>query len=93
VDFSEVWLALDQITSLQVALKNYAPGTGLDDEGIKLFTQEFSLVYDLNHTNLLKPSYYDYFDRMPFLVLPYCEQGSCLKLIGRMSEKEIGTDV
>jgi serine/threonine protein kinase len=87
--FSEVWLALDQITSLQVALKIYAPGTGLDDEGIKLFTQEFSLVYDLNHTNLLKPSHYDYFDRMPFLVLPYCEQGSCLKLIGKMPEEEM----
>ena len=86
--FSEVWLAVDNFTSTQVALKIYAPGTGLDNEGIKLFTQEFALVFGLNHTNLLKPMHYDYFDRMPFLVLPYCEKGSCQHLTGKMSEQE-----
>ncbi|MDR0546377.1 MAG: protein kinase, partial [Dysgonamonadaceae bacterium] len=86
--FSEVWLAVDNFTSTQVALKIYAPGTGLDNEGIKLFTQEFALVFGLNHSNLLKPMHYDYYERMPFLVLPYCEKGSCQRLTGRMSEKE-----
>ncbi|MDH8701080.1 serine/threonine protein kinase [Dysgonomonadaceae bacterium PH5-43] len=86
--FSEVWLAIDNFTSVKVALKIYAPGFGLDNEGIKLFSQEFSLVFDLNHSNLLRPSHYDHFERMPFLVLPYCEQGSTLKMAGSMSEEE-----
>ena len=49
--FSEVWLAEDGMTSLEVAVKVYAPGTGLDTEGIKLFSQELSIVYNLNQTN------------------------------------------
>ena len=57
--FSEVWLALDKLTDVKVAIKIYAPGMGLDDAGISLFTQEFSLVFDMNHTNLLHPTYYD----------------------------------
>jgi serine/threonine protein kinase len=86
--FSEVWLATDNFTSVKVALKIYAPGFGLDNEGIQLFSQEFSLVFDLNHSNLLRPTHYDHFERMPFLVLPYCEQGSTLKMVGRMNEDE-----
>ena len=87
-DFSEVWLADDTLTSLKVALKVYAPGGGMDEHGVQLFSTEFSLVFNLNHSNLLKPTYYDTFERMPYLVLPYCEQGSAANLIGRMSEKD-----
>ena len=35
--FAEVWLAEDDLTNVQVAVKIYAPGTGLDDNGIKIF--------------------------------------------------------
>ena len=83
--FSEVWLADDTLTSLKVALKVYAPGGGMDEHGVQLFSTEFSLVFNLNHGNLLKPTYYDTFERMPYLVLPYCRQGSAASLIG---EKE-----
>lgn len=38
--FSEVWLAQDKLTDVKVAIKIYAPGMGLDDAGISLFTQE-----------------------------------------------------
>jgi hypothetical protein len=86
--FSEVWLADDRLTSTQVALKFYASSVGLDDEGIQLFIREFSLLSDLNHSNLLKPSHYDHFEKMPFLVLTYCENGSALKLINRMTEEK-----
>lgn len=86
--FSEVWLANDTLTSLKVALKVYAPGGGMDEHGVQLFSSEFSLVFNLNHSNLLKPTYYDTFERMPYLVLPYCELGSAASLIGQMREED-----
>jgi serine/threonine protein kinase len=86
--FSEVWLATDTKTGIQVALKVYAPGGGVTEAGVQIFAQEFSLVFDLNHTNLLKPSYFDTFENHPYLVLPYCEAGSIAKLIGEVSEQE-----
>ncbi len=85
--FSEVWLAQDTRANIEVAVKVYAPGQGLDDAGISLFTQEFSLVFDLNHTNLLRPTYFDCWERMPFLILPYCRHGSAFAYLSP------GTDI
>lgn len=85
-NFSEVWLAKDTKTDIEVALKIYAPATGLDDAGLNVFAREFSLVVNANHKNLLKPLYYDSCDRKPYLVLPYCKQGSIMKLVGKFSE-------
>lgn len=87
--FSEVWLANDTKTGLKVALKIYAPGVGMDDDGVQLFMQEYSLVYNLKHPNLLRPSHFDDHNRMPYLVMPYCERGSAQRLIGKISEEEI----
>ena len=87
-NFSEVWLAKDTKTDIQVALKIYAPATGLDDAGLNVFAREFSLVVNANHKNLLKPLYYDSCDRKPYLVLPYCEQGSIMKQVGKFTEQE-----
>jgi hypothetical protein len=87
-NFSEVWLAKDTKTDIKVALKIYAPATGLDDAGLNVFAREFSLVVNANHKNLLKPLYYDSCDRKPFLVLPFCEQGSIMKLIGKFTEAD-----
>jgi hypothetical protein len=86
--FAEVWLVTDKLTALKVALKIYAPGAGMDDLGVKVFSTEFSIVFNLNHNNLLKPSYFDTFDQMPYLVLPYCEAGSIARLIGVIREPE-----
>jgi len=85
--FSEVWLANDTVTNIQVAVKVYAPGTGLDEAGIKLFTQEFSLVFDMNHTNLLRPTHFDSWERMPYLIMPLCKNGSAFKYV--ISEERI----
>ena len=79
--FAEVWLAEDKLTGVQVAVKVYAPGTGLDENGIKIFTQEFSVVFDMNHTNLLRPTHYDCYERMPYLIMPYIKNGSAFKYI------------
>jgi len=89
--FAEVWLAEDVLANIKVAIKIYAPGVGLDDAGITLFTQEFSLVFDMNHTNLLHPTHFDCWQRMPFLILPYCQHGSAFKFVSpgnQISEEE-----
>lgn len=88
-NFSEVWLARDVKTEVKVALKIYAPATGLDDAGLNVLAREFALVVNANHKNLLKPLYYDTFERKPFLVLPFCEEGSIMKNIGKMSEADV----
>lgn len=87
-NFSEVWLAKDTKTDIPVALKIYAPATGLDDQGLNVFAREFSLVVNANHKNLLKPLYYDSYDRKPYLVLPFCQKGSILKDVGQFSEEQ-----
>lgn len=87
-NFSEVWLAKDTKTNIQVALKIYAPATGLDDAGLNVLAREFALVVNANHKNLLKPLYYDSFDRKPFLVLPFCKEGSIMKNVGKFTEND-----
>jgi hypothetical protein len=86
--FSEVWLVEDAKTTMIVVLKIYASGTGLDEDGTTLFCKEFSLVYNFNHSNLLKPTYFDVYDRRPYLILPFCERGSTLKLAGNITEED-----
>lgn len=87
--FSEVWLATDTLSNIDVAIKIYAPGNGMEDSGLEIFSHELSRVYNLQHTNLLKPQHVDVWENMPYLIMPFCRQGSCLKRIGKMSENEI----
>ena len=79
--FSEVWLAEDTMTNVEVAVKVYASQARLGEEGIEIFRKEFALVFDLNHTNLLHPTYFDVWENMPYLILPYCKEGSVFKYI------------
>ena len=87
--FSEVWLATDSITNLDIAVKIYAPGRGMDSDGMKEFSAELAKVYYLNHQNLLKPQHVDAWEGMPYLIMAYCSQGSLTKKVGKMSEDEI----
>jgi len=87
--FSEVWLAKDSYTKLDIAIKVYAPGQGMDSDGLADFSAELAGVYNLNHTNLLKPAHVDAWEGMPYLIMPFCSQGSVFKRIGKMSEEEI----
>lgn len=88
-NFSEVWLAEDIKTKTNVALKVYAPATGLDDTGLDVFAREFAIVINANHENILRPMHYDVYDRKPYLVLPYCSNGSTQRRLGMFKEKEI----
>lgn len=87
--FSEVWLAKDNWTHLRIALKVYAPGLGMDANGLQDFCGELANVFDLNHTNLLKPTHVDTWNDMPYLIMAYCSQGSLASKIGNMSEEQI----
>lgn len=87
--FSEVWLAKDLRSQVQVALKVYSSVQEMDEEGIKMFRKEFSLVCNLNHTNILKPFTFDIFNGCPYIVLPYCERGSMAKYVGKLQEEEL----
>ena len=87
--YSEVWLVEDsKVGNKKMALKIYAPGMGLDDDGVQLFSSEFELVFDLNHGSLLRPSHFDVCERSPYLVLPFCERGSAAKIVGNITEEE-----
>jgi len=87
--FAEVWLATDKKTNIDVALKIYAPATGLDDEGLNVFAREFAIVANVQHKNLLTALHYDTCDRKPYLVLPYCQNGSVQKRMGLFGESDI----
>lgn len=86
--YSEVWLANDEKTNVKVALKIFAPSTGLDEGGLQMFSREFSLVADVNSPYILKPLYFES-EGKPYLVLQYCKEGSIKSLIGNTDEEEV----
>ena len=88
--YSQVWLAEDiKAGNMEVAIKIYAPEKGLDSDGIETFGKEFTLVFNLNHANLLKPMHYDVSEGSPYLVMQYCPTGSLVKRIGEVTEQEL----
>ena len=84
--FGEVWLAHDQMTGRDVALKIYL---SLDPAGIEEFQREYANTIDLSSPYLLTPEYFDVYGRRPFLVMKYCENGSSSKLAGQISEDKL----
>ena len=86
--FGEVWVAHDTETDLEVAAKIYI---AMDEKGLEEFKKEFQLSFELNHTNLLHANYLgvNYEDRRPYLVMPYCPDGSVSKYAGNMSEEDL----
>ena len=87
--FSEVWLAHDSYMDLDVAIKIYAPGQGMDEHSINEFRHEIKEVFHLNHSNLLKPQHLGIWENMPYLIMAYCPAGSCEKRVGTMTEPEL----
>lgn len=87
--FSEVWLAHDTWTDLDIAIKVYAPGQGLDNDGLREFCQELASVHHLTHPNLLKPDHVDQWENMPYLIMEYCPKGALSKQVGKLSEEQV----
>lgn len=86
--FGEVWVANDKATDLEVAIKIYV---SMDEQGLSDFKKEFQITFDFNHTNLLHANYLgvNAGDRRPYLVMPFCPDGSVSKYAGKMAEEDI----
>ena len=61
---------------LIVAIKVYRPQNALDIEGEQRFREEYMIVFNCHHTNLIHPTHFSIFHEVPYLVLPYCKRGS-----------------
>lgn len=87
---AEVWLARDtRANNLPVALKIFTEHREMDSYGLQNFEREFTTVFNMKHSNLLPPSSYDICNGQPYLVMQYCENGSCSGMAGRMDEDDI----
>ena len=84
--FGDVWLAHNMLADIDVAIKFYGI---LDEKGIDDFRNEFKIAYRLRHPNLLNINHFDVYENCPYLVMPYCANGSVNHQIGKMPEHEI----
>ena len=68
-------LTSDEATGIKVAIKIYRPKNALD-LGEQKFREEFKIVFNCHHSNLIQPINFSIFDGVPYLVLPFCSNGS-----------------
>lgn len=73
-------------TGVLVAIKIYRPKNILDVEGEQSFRQEFKTIFNCHHANLLPTTAYSVCDGMPYLVMPFCKNGSVEKLLGHLTK-------
>lgn len=80
----------DEHSGMLVAIKIYRPKNALDIEGEQRFRDEYKIVHNCRHTNLLQPNNFSIFEGTPYLELPYCKNGSSELMIGQpMTASEI----
>ncbi len=72
-------------TGVLVAIKIYRPKNALDVEGEQSFKQEFKIIFNCHHANLIPTTDYSICDGMPYLVMPFCKNGSAEILVGKLS--------
>ena len=83
--FAQVWKAQDTMAEDGVvAIKVFAPDKGMDADGIKVFRREFALTLPLSHPHLLKTYHFDVFEGSPYLIMPFCREGS---LMGKIADQ------
>lgn len=86
----EVTTCQEEGSGMLVAIKVYRPKNALDIEGEQRFREEYKIVYECRHENLLQPTSFSIYKDSPYLVLPYCQHGSSERLIGqRLATAEI----
>lgn len=75
-------------TGVLVAIKIYRPKNLLDVDGELNFRAEFKTIFNCHHTNLLPTTDYSVCDGMPYLVMPFCENGSAESLVGKLNDED-----
>ena len=75
-------------TGVFVAIKIYRPKNILDVDGEQNFRTEFKTIFNCHHANLIPTTDYSICDGMPYLVMPFCENGSAESLIGKLSKED-----
>lgn len=76
---------LTERMGMRVAIKVYRPQNALDIEGERRFRDEYTIVYNCHHTNLLQPYNFSIYNETPYLVMPYYPKGSSEQFVGRMN--------
>lgn len=74
-------------SGILVAIKIYRPQNALD-LGEQRFREEYKIVFNCHHSNLVQPINFAIFEDIPYLVLPYCRNGSSEALLGKFTETE-----
>lgn len=87
-DEEESGTSNNENSGMLVAIKIYRPKNALDVEGEQRFRDEYKIVYECRHANLLQPTSFSIFEEIPYLVLPYCKYGSSEQLIGKKQTSE-----
>lgn len=77
----------EEESGIKVAIKIYRPKNALD-LGEQRFREEFKIVFNCHHTNLVQPINFSIFEGTPYLVLPYCRKGSSENLRGKIEDSE-----
>lgn len=80
-------ISADEESGIKVAIKIYRPKNALD-LGEQRFREEFKIVFNCHHTNLVQPINFSIFEGIPYLVLPYCQRGSSESLQGRINNAD-----
>lgn len=92
-DSSEVWKARNQLADeIVVVLKIYTPEHGLDEDGVRQFRKEFTLLQQLYHPHLLKAYHFDVWEGNAYLIMPFSPGGSLAGLLSEessFSEKQV----
>lgn len=83
-DYDNDSISSEEESGIKVAIKIYRPKNALD-LGEQKFREEFKIVFNCHHTNLLQPINFSIFEGIPYLVLPYCGKGSSETLVRKMS--------
>lgn len=90
IDISNMTDEEIEALGLVVAIKIYRPQNALDIEGEQRFRDEYMIVFNCHHANLIHPTQFSIFKDIPYLVLPYCHLGSSENLIGqKLTDNEI----
>jgi len=84
--FSEVWKCHDLEAKQDLAVKIFLKQ---DQKGITLCGEEYAKMSKMRHPHILRPSFFTAQDGIPFLFMPYCEQGTALDQMGKLDERHI----